>query len=246
MPTFVYFHNKKEVDRVLGAAPSDIYHKLVTLSEKAPMAVRSNGSVTDKGSGSGTNGYSDDIKEILSKTKFELLNDVLHFGESEVLNIKSADPVSDLRELLNVASKEPSKGIASDADSQILIYLPLQNKAKVHSIYIKSDTSEVNGDGSEEIQSPSTIKVWANIPSIISFDDATEGGIKPLHSGPIPDPDSNGWREINLRYVHFQNVTSLQIFLDGEDEDASTVVQKILIVGNKGENREQGKLEKIE
>ncbi|ANB12299.1 thioredoxin-like protein [Sugiyamaella lignohabitans] len=247
MPTFVYFHKTKETDRVRGATPEGIYKSLQALSKLAPNAVRSNAGESGAGSSSSgtSSGVPEDIKQILTKTKLESLNDVLHFGEAEVLNIKSSDPSKDLRELLDISPKASPVSVQSDADSQILIYLPLQNKAKVHSIYIKS-TLPSDSDDSEEVQTPSTIKVWANLPSTISFDDATDGGIKPLFHSAVPEPDANGWREIPLRYVHFQNVTSLQIFLDGDDEDAATIVNKILIVGSKGENREQGKIEKIE
>jgi thiol-disulfide isomerase/thioredoxin len=251
MPTFVYFHKSIEVERIRGADPEAIYKALEMLAAKNPSAIRvQNGNGAESSSSppppssssSSSSGLPNDVQRIISKTKFEVLNDIVHIGGAELLNVSSHDSSGDLRKLLDLSN--PGKGVASEADSQILIYLPLQNKAKVHSIFIKAAVVE-DGSG-EETQIPSTIKVWANNPTTISFDDASSGGIKPLHSGPVPEPDENGWREINLRFVHFQNVTSIQIFLDGDDEETTTVVQQLLLVGSKGGTLEQGKLEKLE
>lgn len=136
--------------------------------------------------------------------------------------------------------------IVSDADSQILIYIPFTNKTKVYSILLKTNKDSKTPDGSDDdTQLPVKIKVWANTTGTIAFEDASSGD-GALHEADIPEPDANGWSEVPLRFVRFQSVGSLLIFLDGDDDDAYTAVQKIALVGSKGDSLQQGKLEKIE
>lgn len=178
----------------------------------------------------------EEIEKFIPKG-FEPLNDIIHFGEAEGLNISNAS--SDLLRQL-FALKEQGNGVTSEADSQLMFYLPLNNKVKVHSIIVKTKVHSSEDD----VQPASKIKVWANTTGTLSFEDAASG-IKALHSGVI-DTDDKGYGEIKLRFVHFQNVSSLLLLIDGEDEDASTTVQQIILVGSKGEKREQRKLEKVE
>lgn len=162
------------------------------------------------------------------------------------MNIIPTSVEDQIRPLFNV-KRLPSatqSGIMSDADSQILVYVPLTNKSKVYSILLRTGKDSKKPDG-DDVQAPNTIKVWANTTGTISFDDAASGS-GALHDGEVSAPDANGWSEIKLRYVRFQSVSSLLIFLDGEDEDECTALQRIVLIGNKGDSREQGKLEKVE
>lgn len=233
MPTFVYFQSQSEVNRVRGADPDGI--------AKALKELAGNGDANEAAASS-TLLTSEEQKKYIPKG-FDILNDLVHFGEAEILNVKQGS----IRTLFDPANTEETQ-VMSDADSQILTYTPFNNKTKVYSLLLKvgklpSEAEQIAED--EEDQPPTKMKVWANTTSIISFDDAAAGA-KALHQGDLPEPDENGWIEIKLRYVLFQNVTSIVIFLDGEDEDASTVVQRIAIIGDKGESKDQGKLESVE
>lgn len=240
----MYFHNQAEVDRISGADPQAVSAALSSLSKKATGATSSDVSSGPTASGSERE-LLDQIKTYIPKG-YELLNDAVHFGEAEALNIIPTSAEDQVRPLFNVKRLPSSTqtGIMSDADSQILIFIPLNNKSKVYSILLRSGKDAKKPDG-DDTQAPTTLKVWANTPGTISFDDAASGS-GALHDGAIPAPDANGWSEIKLRYVRFQSVSSLLIFLDGEDEDECTALQRIVLVGNKGDSREQGKLEKIE
>lgn len=217
----------------MNATVSDSSSSAAAASESGPTASGSERELLDQ------------IQEYIPKG-YELLNDSVHFGEAEALNITLTSVDDQIRPLFN-AKRLPSStqvGIVSDADSQILIYVPLTNKSKIYSILIRTGKDSKKPDG-DDLQPPSSIKVWANTTGTISFEDAA-GGSGALHDGEIASPDANGWSEIKLRYVRFQNVSSLLIFLDGEDEDESTTLQRIVLIGNKGDSREQGKLEKVE
>jgi hypothetical protein len=248
LPTFVYFHKGQEVERIRGAQPNEVRQSLVKLAAKNPNAQRGgidggsthNGATSGSNAGSGSGPVDSEITKLIPKG-YEILNDAVHIGEAEILNVKSSDNAALLRDILSIQDEEGLKYIASDADSQVLIYLPFTNKVKVHSILLYATPV----DNDDDTQTPHQIKVWANTTGMISFDDAASG-VKALHSGELPAAGSKGWRDIPLRFVHFQNVSSIVIFLDGEDEDISTVVQRLILVGSKGESRDQGKLEKID
>lgn len=50
-----------------------------------------------------------------------------------------------------------------------------------------------------------------------------------------------------MRFVKFQNVTSLVLFVvDGEGEGEKVRVDRVRIIGETGEKRDPGKLEKID
>jgi hypothetical protein len=237
-PTFVYFHDKIEVDRTVGANPQALNTALATLSTKSATPVASSAEAAGAGSGSE---LLKQIENYIPKG-YELLNDSIIFNDAEALNITQSDShENQLKPLLNTARLPAAKevGLVSDADSQMIIYIPLTNKSKVYSILLRKSASS-----DEDLQPPNKIKVWANTTGTISFDDAAQTAS--LHDSEIDNYDANGWAEIKLRYVRFQNVTSLLVFLDGDDEDESTALQRLVIVGNKGESRDRGKLEKIE
>ena len=104
---------------------------------------------------------------------------------------------------------------------------------------------DVDSDDSDEIQPPNLIKVWCNTQSILSFDEASVDTSAP-HIEKVSTNDEEQWLNIKFKFVRFQNVQNLTIFVDGEDEDYHTVIEKIVIVGVNGESKEQGKINQID
>ncbi|KAK9382532.1 PITH domain-containing protein, partial [Kockiozyma suomiensis] len=185
---------------------------------------------------------------------FELLNDTIELKSLEALNLtvgrKGTDEVESVRSVFSAPSAESSAvsvcNIESDSDSQLLFYVQLMNVAKVHSILIQSAVSK-KSDGAEESadevrQRPTKIKVWTNLPSILSFDDVNSVPTV-YEEDEISEADEQGWSSVKLRYVRFQRVTSLVIYLEGEDDDEPTGINRILFVGDKGQTLAMGKLE---
>jgi len=61
------------------------------------------------------------------------------------------------------------------------------------------------------------------------------------------DWDSTGTANVALRFVKFQNVTSLVLFIvDGDGSSERVRLDRVRIIGETGEKRDQGKLEKID
>lgn len=60
------------------------------------------------------------------------------------------------------------------------------------------------------------------------------------------DWNANGTANISLRFVRFQNITSLVLFVvDGDGDSEKVRIDRLRLIGESGEKREMGKLEKI-
>lgn len=234
IPTFVFLEQKNEIDRLTSNIPTHLPEKLNNLAEKA----NKDESVGERSSISLSSIYKE-VKQYIPNG-FELLNDTIHFGDSVALNCMSLDKSnSDIKNILRADAKG-NCAVYTDADSQGLFFVQLNNISKIHSILLKlrkpkhTETCDLDEDEVEnETQLPSVIKVWANKPSILSFDDAS-GDSNAQNITNIESVDASGWYEVKLKYVRFQSVQTLNIFIDGEDEDNHTVIEKIVLVGLSG------------
>lgn len=234
IPTFIFLELKKEVERLTSNIPHQLPEKLNSFAEKASKDT----SVGERSSLS----LSNVLKEVKQyvPSGFELLNDTIHFGDSVALNCMSLDKKnSDVKNILRLDAKG-NCAVYTDADSQGLFFVQLNNISKVHSILLKlrkpehSESFELDEDEmNSETQLPSIIKVWANKPSILSFDDAS-GDSNAQNITQIESVDASGWYEVKLKYVRFQSVQTLNIFIDGENEDNHTIIEKIVLVGLSG------------
>uniref|UniRef100_A0A914S3C2 Thioredoxin n=1 Tax=Parascaris equorum TaxID=6256 RepID=A0A914S3C2_PAREQ len=84
----------------------------------------------------------------------------------------------------------------------------------------------IEGDGSS---SPKTVKLFTNIADILDFDRAA--GAESVQTVTFSNKASNG-ELINLRFVKFQNVKNLQIFVEDNQGDMDqTIVQSLRIYG---------------
>jgi hypothetical protein len=93
---------------------------------------------------------------------------------------------------------------------------------------------------------PKTIKLFTNRPHNLGFDEADD--IQPTQEIEINENDwnENSTASISLRFVRFQNITSLVIFVvDGDGDGEKVRVDRVRLIGESGEKREMGKLEKI-
>lgn len=230
MPTFVYFHKGKEVNRVVGADRAGITTGLDQLVALNPGAVRTNPeSGAESGEAVGEADTDGAAIAAFTPKNMEVLNTGIDFTSTEALNIGNN---GDVRNVLSKGLSDDQQ-FASDMDSQILLNIQLQNNAKIQTILIKKPV--VEGDN----QIPSHIKVWANQPNL-SFDDTQS--IEAQHDGAVTFDGE--WAEIKLRYVRFQNVSVISLLIEGEDEDECTNLDRVVLIGSSGEAR-SGKLEKM-
>ena len=93
---------------------------------------------------------------------------------------------------------------------------------------------------------PKTIQLYTNRPNILGFEEADDIPATQSVTLSEEDWDLNGTATISLRFVKFQNVTSLVLFIvDGDGEGEKVRVDRLRVIGETGEKRELGKLEKI-
>ncbi|EKX53195.1 hypothetical protein GUITHDRAFT_84349 [Guillardia theta CCMP2712] len=124
--------------------------------------------------------------------------------------------------------------LASDCDEQLLINLRFKQAVRLHSIAVKA----IDAD-----KAPKHLKLFSN-PVNMSFDSA-ESDQCTQEVEFTPEQVADG-TVINLRYVKFQNVTSLSLFVGKNfgNED-QTVIHKLMLYGTAGNNTNMGDWEKV-
>lgn len=94
---------------------------------------------------------------------------------------------------------------------------------------------------------PKTVKIYPNRTHILGFEEADDIPVTQEITLSKDDWDSTGTANISLRFVKFQNVTSLVLFVvDGDGEGDKVRVDRFRIIGETGEKRDPGKLEKVD
>lgn len=94
---------------------------------------------------------------------------------------------------------------------------------------------------------PKTISIYTNRPHIIGFEEAED--IPATQTIEIGDSewDATGTANLPLRFVKFQNVTSIVIFVsEGAGDGDKVRLDRLRIIGETGEKRDQGQLKKID
>lgn len=134
--------------------------------------------------------------------------------------------------------------VESDTDEQLIIYIPFQSTLKVHTLHITSLPTDTDDD--EQPSRPTKLKIFTNRPQTLSFDDAES--MQAVQEVTLQEKDwdsQTGTAKIELRFVKFQNVTSLVLFIaESEGDNEKVRLDRVRIIGESGEKRD-GKIEKI-
>ncbi|CAN6439643.1 unnamed protein product [Victoria cruziana] len=149
------------------------------------------------------------------KSQVDLL-DFVDWSGVECLNQNTS------RSLVNALKQEYREAdelyLESDADEQLLIYIPFKQVIKLHSIVIK---------GPEE-DGPRLIKLFVNKENM-GFSNVSDF---PASDSTVLLPDNLKGKPVILKYVKFQNVRSLTIFVENNQSDADiTKIQKLVLIG---------------
>jgi hypothetical protein len=92
-------------------------------------------------------------------------------------------------------------------------------------------------------KAPKTIKVFVNMPNTPSFEEAEEA--KETETLTLTAESFSDL--IPLRYVKYQNVHSLQLFVvDNLGDAATTVIERLVIIGTPLEGTNMSDLKKVE
>lgn len=93
---------------------------------------------------------------------------------------------------------------------------------------------------------PALVHLYTNKPHNLDFSEADDTPPTQAITLSAEDWNSEGTANIGLRFVKFQNITSLIIYVVKGDGDGEKVrLDRVRMIGESGEKREMGKLEKV-
>ncbi|KAG9670894.1 DUF1000-domain-containing protein, partial [Aureobasidium melanogenum] len=240
MPTFMVFKNGRETQRIRGADPKALDAAVKSLASEAESSSADASSSSSSGTWIGASlprGYSD-ITDSVDLLNLDFLN-----VDSEAGNARTVFNAAQPSAISKSSSAAAKDWLESDTDEQLMMYMPFQSSLKVHSLHITSFPTE----GDDDVVRPRTLKLYTNKSNVLSFDEAES--IPSTQDITLQESDwdaKTGTARVDLRFVKFQNVTSLVIFVaEGEGEGEKTRIDRIRIIGETGEKRAMGKLEKI-
>lgn len=123
--------------------------------------------------------------------------------------------------------------LESDADEQLLMYIPFTQVVKLYALVVK---------GPEE-EGPKTVKLFSNREHM-GFSNVND--FPPSDTAVLSEDNLKG-KPVVLKYVKFQNVRSLTIFIeDNQSGSDITKVQKIAMHGTTVETTDMKGLKKVE
>ncbi|KAJ8656795.1 thioredoxin [Lichtheimia ornata] len=142
------------------------------------------------------------------------LTDVITGNQIDALNQQEEHNIKNV-------FKSDDTYLESDVDEQLIISVPFNQPVKIHSIKFKAKNVA---------QAPKTVKIYANRQTL-GFDDADS--IKETQTLELEPKDFEDDAVVNLRFVKFQNITSLVLFVvDNQEDEETTQVQQLIFIGS--------------
>ncbi|EOD50546.1 thioredoxin [Neofusicoccum parvum] len=254
MPTFMIFKNTREVSRIRGANAAQLSEAVKKLAAEAESGGSSSGGFGEASSSSGAawlgaslpRGYGD-VTDQIDVRGLDLLNaDTEEAGDARTLFALGKPSAPDGAKGKAKAGGAPD-WVESDTDEQLMLYVPFQSTLKLHTIHLTSFPPQPSEDNDEVPMRPRTVKLFTNRAHNLGFEEAEDiPATQEITIKPEDWDASTGTAKLELRFVKFQNITSLVMFVvDGEGDGEKVRLDRIRIIGESGEKREMGKLEKI-
>lgn len=251
-PTFIVFKNKQQIRKFGGSNPQQLSEAIKSLAAEADGDGGSGGFGGGSSSGGGAwrgaglpRGYTD-VTDQVDVRGLDLLNADSDFGSVRTL-FEASQPSSLSKGKDTASTSDSSKDwVESDVDNQLMLYVPFTATLKVHTIHITSCPPSDESDDETPVR-PKTIHIWTNRQHNLGFEEAED--IPATQTIELSESDwdaQTGTAKLELRFVKFQNVHSLVLFVaDGDGDGEKTRIDRVRFIGESGEKREIGKLEKI-
>lgn len=121
---------------------------------------------------------------------------------------------------LGHALKAGAGYLASDCDEQLIISVTFNQAVKIHSIKFKAPSAHA----------PKDVKLFINQPRTLDFDMAES--YNSVQDLTLDAKDCESGTPVNLRYVKFQNVQNIQLFVKtNQTGDERTVIEHLAFIG---------------
>jgi hypothetical protein len=160
-------------------------------------------------------------------------------SSSQVLN---ADAATNLRSVLGA-----SPGVLrsdADIDPELLIVVNFREPVKLRGLRLLASESRLEGDAAESASGPATLKLFLSRPHYSFQDCASE---KPTETVQLSAAQIAEGQEVRLKYVLFQNVSSLTIFVEKNQKDSEvTFLNQLQFIGAPLAATNMKELKKIE
>ena len=194
-------------------------------------------------------GYNDVTNQV-DLLGLDLLNSSSDFGKARTLfDVTKPSALESGKGKGNASTEETKKDwVESDTDEQLMLFVPFQASLKIHSLHITSlPPKSSDGEEDEIPMRPKTVQIYSNRAHVLGFEEAEDiPATQAITLGAQEWDEKTGTAKIELRFVKFQNVSSLVIFvLDGDGDGEKVRIDRLRVIGETGEKRDLGKLEKI-
>ncbi|RCH85605.1 Thioredoxin-like protein 1 [Rhizopus stolonifer] len=131
--------------------------------------------------------------------------------------------------------QENDSYLESDVDEQLIVNIPFNQPVKIHSLKIKVPNTA---------NAPKTIKLYTNRQAL-GFDDADS--TSETQTIELSPKDFEEDAVVNLRFVKYQNVTHITLFVvDNQEEEETTMIQQLIFIGTPVEATNMNDLNKEE
>ncbi|KAL9009211.1 MAG: hypothetical protein Q9173_005741 [Seirophora scorigena] len=254
LPTFMVFKDKQVISTVHGADPRKLSEVVKRLAAEADSD-GSGGSAETSAANPGWLGASlprgyDDVTDQVDVRGLDLLNSDSSLGDARTLfNRSKPSALASGRENTDLGGRERRiDWVESDTDEQLMLYIPFQSTLRVHTLQITSlppkNSDQEAGDAPVR---PMTIHLYTNRAHVLGFEEAEDlVATQTIALQPQDWDGATGTAKVELRFVKFQKVSSLVLFVsDAYGEGEKVRIDRVKIIGEKGEKRELGTLEKI-
>lgn len=205
MPTFVFMRNRSELDRIRGADRNQLENKVKQYYSSTDGASTSAGAAGGE-AGAAAGALEGEFIDLVSN---------IHKGQSECLN------QSDDHTWEHALTPSTTTFLESDVDEQLLLFISFMQPIKLNALVIQSPGE--NG--------PKNIRLFINQTRTLDFDSAEKNqSVQDLELKPEDLKDNT---LVKLKYVKFQNVQNITLFVsNNQDSSDKTVISYLKFIGS--------------
>ncbi|CAO3613557.1 unnamed protein product [Cunninghamella blakesleeana] len=172
-------------------------------------------------------GESSSNSSFAGATGYVDLTDIITPNQMDALNQQNEHNVKNI-------FKNDDSYLESDVDEQLIISVPFNQPVKLHSLKFKV---------ADKAKAPKTVKIYANRQNL-GFDDTDS--VKETQTIELEPKDFEDDAIVNLRFVKFQNIVNVVLFIaDNQEDEDTTALQQLIFIGSTVEQTNMGDLKKM-